>query len=306
MVKKTVIVHSPEYANWKFSDDHPTQGRRFVNGFNEVQRLFKVQGAELDVLEPRVATAAELLRVHTAEYVDEVVKEFRCDEWSGPREDLSHYAQLFAGGTLVALDALLNKGYKSAIHLAGAKHHAQAGYSSGFCVLADFALAADVATKDFGKRVAILDIDAHHGDGTENLTAANSEVLTFSVHDGGIFPGTGMSDDPAHSVYNAPLNEATGKGDQALLAAVERFIALAKEFGPDLIFITSGADGHREDPLSTLEYTVDGYGAAAELVRSAFPEMLILIGGAGGYLPDTRTPEVWARVALGVSAVEGN
>jgi acetoin utilization protein AcuC len=301
MKNKTVIVHSPEYASWKFSEDHPTQGRRFVNGFDEIKKRFSDSGVELDELWPRVATKAELLRVHSESYFDELVKDYRCGEWSGPRKDLAYYAQLFAGGTLVALDALINQGYKTAIHLAGAKHHAQRDHSSGFCVLADFALAADVASKDFGKRVAILDFDAHHGDGTENLTAENPDVLTFSIHEWGIFPGTGLVDLPELSVYNSPLDSATGKDDNALLREVERFVRLAEEFKPDLIFITAGADGHIEDPLSGLEYTLAGYVAVGKLVRMSFPDMPILMGGAGGYLPDTRTPEVWSYVAFEIS-----
>jgi len=152
-------------------------------------------------------------------------------------------------------------------------------------------------------RVAILDIDAHHGDGVENLTADNPMVLTYSIHEKGIFPGTGNEDYPEKNIYNFPLVpkntdlNSRGKGDDALRSGVEQFIDKLDTFKPDLIFITCGADGHKEDPLSSLEYSVEGYAEIAQLLRQNYPFMPMLMGGAGGYLPDSRTPEIWARFA---------
>ena len=295
MSKKVTLVHSPEYANWFFSEDHPTQGRRFINGFNAIVK-------DQQILQPRAATKAELSRVHSPDYIKQVTEEFSCGEWSGAREDLARFATLFAGGTLVALDALLNKEADVAIHLPAAKHHAQYNHSSGFCVFNDFALAADIATKDHGLKVAIIDIDAHHGDGVENLTRENPNVLTFSIHEHGIFPGTGSADEPENSVFNFPLSiTTTGLGDSALLAGINRFTPIARAFEPDLLFITSGADGLAEDPLTNLQYSLEGYAAAARFLAKAFPDTPMLMGGAGGYLPDTGTPEVWASVAGEIS-----
>jgi acetoin utilization protein AcuC len=257
---------------------------------------------ELTIVEPRLAAKDELLRVHSSRYISEVLDDHESGQWSGERPDLSNLAALFAGGTLVALDALLTGKTNTAVHFPGAKHHAQYDYSSGFCIFADFALAADIATKDHGKKVAILDIDAHHGDGTENLTSDNPNVLTFSIHEKGIFPGTGNECEPAKQVYNYPLgsNEPAqnpNKDDQALINGVTEFSRLAEQFEPDLLFIACGADGHAEDPLSSLQFTLEGYGSTAKLIRSSFPSIPILVGGAGGYLPDTRTPEVWCHFA---------
>jgi len=260
-------------------------------------------------VEPRLATRQELERVHSPEYLDEVLINQVSSQWSGKRLDLATLASKFVGGTLVALDALLHKNARTAIHFPGSKHHAQYNFSSGFCIFNDFAIAADIATKDYGLKVAILDIDAHHGDGVENLTADNPTVLTYSIHEKGIFPGTGNESDPARNIYNYPLvpknhNVAnTGKGDDALIAGVSDFIHILDAFKADLIFITCGADGHKEDPLSSLEYSVEGYVGIAKLLRQHHPNVPMLLGGAGGYLPDSRTPEVWSHFAakLGVS-----
>ena len=263
----------------------------------------------LTILEPRLATKAELSRVHSPKYIDEVLDRHLTGQWSGVRPDLSELAALFAGGTLVALDALLTGKTKTAIHFPGAKHHAQLDHSSGFCVFADFALAADIATKDFSKKVAILDIDAHHGDGTENLTAENPNVLSFSIHEKGIFPGTGNNSTPEKLVYNYPLGaEGTegeiGKGDEALLRGVSEFCRLADEFNADFIFVAAGADGHEDDPLSSLQFTIAGFKAVAVHLRKKFSNTPILVGGAGGYLPDTRTPEVWSKLAQYLCPIE--
>jgi len=256
----------------------------------------------LTIVEPHLATRAELSRVHSSEYIDEVLENHVTGQWSGRRPDLSELAALFAGGTLVALDALLTGKAKTAIHFPGAKHHAQYDYSSGFCVFADFALAADIATKDFYRKVAILDFDAHHGDGTENLTAENPNVLSYSIHEKGIFPGTGNNNSSEKFVYNFPLGAESGegdigKGDEALLKGVVEFCRLADQFNTDLIFVAAGADGHSEDPLSSLQFTIAGYEAVAKCLRKKFPNTPILVGGAGGYLPDSRTPEVWTAFA---------
>jgi acetoin utilization protein AcuC len=299
-------VHSNQYANWIFNPTHPTQGRRFIKAKELLEQSMVSTDTSLTISEPRLATKAELSRVHSSDYIDDVLDRHVTGQWSGARPDLSELAALFAGGTLVALDSLLAGKAKTAIHFPGAKHHAQYDYSSGFCVFADFALAADIATKDFFKKVAILDFDAHHGDGTENLTADNPNVLTFSIHEKGIFPGTGNSSLAEKSVYNYPLGDQgdegeVEKGDEALLRGVARFCELANEFNADLLFIAAGADGHAEDPLSSLQFTVAGYVAAAKYLREKFPETPILIGGAGGYLPDSSTPEVWAAFSAVVA-----
>lgn len=302
MSRNIALVHSPRYRNWVFDETHPTQGRRFINAQDQLFLSLSGTGIELIEASPFAASETELSRVHDVSYIQEVLENHLSSQWNGPRPDLAELAALFAGGTLAALNILLRGDTLTAIHLPGAKHHAQFNYSSGFCVFNDFAMAADIATKEHGKKVAILDIDAHHGDGTENLTADNPDVMTFSIHESGIFPGTGNESHPEKKVFNFPITDKTlhwesGKGDEALAEGVASFIYEAIAFAPDLIFIACGADGHAEDPLSTLQYSTDGFAAIARGIRHNFPVTPILMGGAGGYLPDTRTPEVWATFA---------
>lgn len=302
-----VLVHSDDYEGWRFSETSPTQGRRFTAARDLIATthagLF-TSGAAIEV-EPRPATRDELRLVHDPDYITTVLDRFECGEWSGPQAVLAGLARDFAGGTLVALDHLLYGRTRLAVHLPGAKHHAQRDRSSGFCVFADFAMAARVAS-DQGYRVAIFDFDAHHGDGTENACRNLPEVLTYSIHQGGIFPFTGTESDAARAVYNVPLwaedDRDVEADNDALLDAVLDFRDRAESFGADLVFIAAGADGHTDDPLSGLGYTEAGVARAMTALVEGW-QVPILVGGAGGYRPDDATPRMWAATVAAL--IEG-
>jgi acetoin utilization protein AcuC len=284
------------FSSWSLGADHPTQGSRYSNVKAQFAELTKASGIRVVQIDPRTASRQELMRVHSSRYVEQVVdhhERFSPDD-NDPEQAV--LASAMVGATLQMLDALMLRKTLAAINFAGAKHHAQNDSGSGFCVFNDLAVAATIATQDHGLRIAIFDIDAHHGDGTENLTRSNPNVFTYSVHHFGIFPGTGESSGPADHVYNKPLRR--GDGDEKLAEATQEFLSLVQEFKPDMIFVAAGADGHLSDPLAGLEYTVEGYEECARTLRKTLPSMPILIGGAGGYQPDDITPEIWAKFAL--------
>ena len=294
-MKDAIIIHSPEYANWVFDPKHPTQGRRFMLGREQVILNGQERNLNIEEILPEILHSDDLLICHDPIYIHDVTVKGLSNEWSGQRHDLGDLAKLFVGGTLTALNALLEAKTKLAIHLPGAKHHAMRDHSSGFCVFGDFAIAATKATM-LGKKVAVFDCDAHHGDGTEALTKSNPNILTFSVHQYGIFPGTGLNSDLEQKAFNFPL--ASGTDDEGLTDAVKSFLYLCLDFEPDLIFIACGADALADDPLSGLNYTVGGYELAMRSIRMAYPDTPILFGGAGGYLPDDQTPELWGKASL--------
>jgi acetoin utilization protein AcuC len=285
-LKKIVLVHDESYVNWVFSANHPTQGRRFQNGHDLIVNDPEMQ---VEVIRPIDIDKSALLSVHSSEYVDAVLNDGISSVWPDKNLELASLAKLFVGGTLTALDQLLSNKTKLAVHLPGAKHHAQYDYSSGFCVFGDFAIAAKIATQQ-SHRVAIFDLDAHHGDGTENLLK-DEKVLTFSVHDSTAFPGTGFNDDPDNLIYNQPL--AAFSGDEDLMIATKRFIEVCESFKPTILFIACGADGHETDRLASLQYTVEGYKESMKTLIATFGNLPILVGGAGGYQPDTFTPLIW-------------
>jgi len=292
------LIHSDEYANWILT---VTQGRRFMNAKDRLYEMAENKNLSIAEVLPRPATPEELALVHSEQYIEEVLDGFSM-EWSGQRFDLGSLAQLMAGGTIVALDELESGKTKLAVNFAGAKHHAQHDYSSGFCVFADLAVAATMLTQGaYGspKRVAVFDFDVHHGDGTENLLRKNPLALTYSVHQKGIFPGTGNESHPEDHVYNLPLR--SGHGDREFLIAVREFLALVGDFGPDYVFIAGGADGHKLDPLASIEYSYKGYDNAMRTLADGLPDMPILYGGAGGYRPDDVTPRVWATAVSAIA-----
>jgi acetoin utilization protein AcuC len=298
-----VLVHHDDYAGWVFDSHHPTQGRRFTRARELLLDSANKAGIEvIEVASDLLPDRAVLETVHDSGYIDEVIAHGRCGEWTGDRPDLARIAHRMVGGTLLAARALVEGRALTAVHFPGAKHHAMRDHSSGFCVFADFAITARhlVDDPDSGiDRIAILDIDAHHGDGTEVLLLDEPRALTFSIHDHTIFPGTGHADYPEGCAYNQPLE--AGSGDADLAQGVRRFADLAREFDPQMVFIAMGADGHDADPLSSLRYSIPGMQAAVSQVRLAFPELPMLLGGAGGYLPDTVTPQAWAHMAIATS-----
>ncbi len=301
-MKDAIIVHSPEYANWIFDKSHPTQGRRFLNGRNQIMLESQKLHLDVDETHPLVPDIDDLLICHDPIYIHDVTVKGLSNEWRGQRNDLGDLAKLFVGGTLTALNALLKEKTKLAIHLPGAKHHAMKDRSSGFCVFGDFAIAATKVTM-LGKKVAVFDCDAHHGDGTEELTKSNPNILTFSVHQYGIFPGTGLNSDLEQKAFNFPL--VSGTDDEGLTDAAKLFLELCLDFKPDLIFIACGADALADDPLSGLNYTVGGYEMAMRSIRMAYPDTPILFGGAGGYLPDDQTPNLWSKASLALVVPRG-
>ncbi len=300
-MEDAILIHSPEYSNWVFSKTHPTQGRRFDNARNRLMLEAQTQKLNVWELPPEMPTTDDLHLVHDMEYVYDVTVRGESGEWEGRRNDLGDLAKLFVGGTLTALDLLVDEKTKLAIHFPGAKHHAMRNHSSGFCVFADFAIAAKKAV-EWGYRVAIIDIDAHHGDGTEELLRSDKNVLTYSIHEFGIFPGTGLTSDWMNNAFNYPLT--ANSDDNDLMRAMFSVVEEVKMFKPTMIFVAAGADGLAGDPLSSLQYTTKGYFNATRMIREAFPDLPILLGGAGGYQPDTETPEAWVQSALGLMGLQ--
>lgn len=301
-MEHAILVHSPEYANWVFDPTHPTQGRRFLHARNLLVQEAQRRRLNVWEIEPQICSTEDLHLAHSLDYVYDVTIRGESTEWDGRRNDLGDLAKMFVSGTLTALDALLDKKSLLAINFAGAKHHAMREYSSGFCIFNDFAIGATKATNEYDQRIAIFDCDAHHGDGTEMLLKSNKKVLTYSVHEYGIFPGTGLLSDWSKRAYNFPL--AAQSGDEALLSATEGFLQACEEFAPTMIFVACGADGLADDPLSNLMYTSEGYFNSMRIIREQYFDLPILLGGAGGYLPDTGTPEVWKNAALGLMATQ--
>jgi acetoin utilization deacetylase AcuC-like enzyme len=159
-------------------------------------------------------------------------------------------------------------------------HHAERGRAMGFCFVNHVAVAARALQAEGVDRVAIVDIDVHHGNGTEEIFRDDDSVLYVSLHQWPFYPGTGGPDDQAETTVNVPL--AAGAGDREYFAAFDAKITPAVErFAPDLVLVSAGFDAHEEDPLALMQVTEDGFRELARRCTALGPRVAAVL--EGGY-----------------------
>lgn len=245
----------------------------------------------------REATSDEIARVHAANYL-ELLDAFdrQGSAWLDPDTYLVPgsmlAARLAAGATIQAAVAVAS----GDAHIAVAAvrppgHHAAAGHGSGFCLLNNVAIAVAALRADgLAERVAIVDWDVHHGDGTQAIFDADPRTFYASTHQSPFYPGTGDAAERGHGAaagtkHNVPLG--IGDGDDPFVAAwTDQLLPAIEAFAPDAILVSAGYDAHRSDPLAHLAVTADGYervaralGAAAD--RLGLPGVALTL--EGGY-----------------------
>jgi acetoin utilization protein AcuC len=297
------LKHTDAFDGWNFGG--PTNGirsrlatKQFLELVDPAHVIVSEPSDELDTLRAAVA-----LGVHDDVYTRRVAQgystEWGTNGWDEQRPDLGILAVRMFNGTAELVHEV--KPGELGIHWQGAKHHAGFKQSSGFCVLNDMAYVARYLAH-YGEHVFYLDWDAHHGDGVENLTRTDKHITTFSIHERGIFPGTGLTDSPLEGVFNRAL--ASGSGDDQLVAAVSEALSLDC-LVPETttILLAAGADGAMGDPLSSLGYTLEGYREAARMIGETVRDLgaRVIMGGAGGYRPEGLTPTVWAETAYALA-----
>jgi acetoin utilization deacetylase AcuC-like enzyme len=160
-------------------------------------------------------------------------------------------------------------------------HHALRDRAMGFCLFGNVAVAARFAQRELGlRRVAILDWDVHHGNGTEAIFRGDDSVLVVSLHQWPFYPGTGGPGEGDATTVNIPLE--AGSGDEEYLASMDRVAVPAIErFAPDLLLVSAGYDAAATDPLGGMLVTEDGFRALAERTRGLAPRRALVL--EGGY-----------------------
>lgn len=163
-------------------------------------------------------------------------------------------------------------------------HHAHADRTGGFCLFNNIAIATQRLVEEDGKRVAIIDIDGHCGDGTASIFYESDQVLVLSVHQYPAFPATGFINELGAgkglgNTIHVPL--PPGAADDILLDALQHFLPIVEQFAPDTVGISAGFDGHWADPLLQLNYSDHGFFQTGELLRNRFPHLFAVL--EGGY-----------------------
>jgi len=246
----------------------------------------------VSIREPRLATTDELAMAHAGSYVAGIERfcgsgggDLDPDTYAAPGSWVT--ARRAAGAVLDAVDALQTSECDVAF-AAGRPpgHHAVADQAMGFCLFNNVAVAAALLAGQ-GRRVAIVDWDVHHGNGTQDIFYDDARVLYVSLHESPLYPGTGLASETGgpnapRSNLNLPFPAGT-RGDVYRQAIDEVVAPVIESFDPEWLFISAGFDGHRDDPLAGLELTSADYADFAVRLQSLVAARRTVVALEGGY-----------------------
>ena len=301
------LCYSDKFQAYNFGPEHPFNPVRLALAY----KLMEEEGSIDDQvcrIEPVAAEEEDLRRVHDLGYIAAVQAEEPDLAFGLGSDDTPVFpgiyeaSCLWAGGSMECARRICKEG-GMAFNLGGGLHHAMPSQASGFCVFDDPALAISVL-KDRFERILYVDIDAHHGDGVQQIFYEDPDVLTFSMHESGLylFPGTGFVDEIGAGPglgYSVNVPMPMYAGDLEYRRAFEETLpALFEWFQPQAVVAQIGVDTHYSDPLSTLNMTLSGYtGLVARIIdlteKHAGGRLLAL--GGGGYNLEV-VPVAWASV----------
>ncbi|MCU0633220.1 MAG: histone deacetylase [Methanolinea sp.] len=271
----TALVFHPDYLLHEQSRDHPERRERLSYTLDQIREEGLWDHPSVKILTPHEAPMEAVARVHHPEYLGFLEEASRrggfIDFDTNVPVDLFSHALLAAGGALRAADAVLSGEVINAFALVRPPgHHARQGTGAGFCYLNNIAIMVRHVQQQGVRKVMILDWDAHHGDGTQQIFYEDATVLFSSIHQMPFYPGSGHVDEigsGAGTGYSVNMPVPAGTGDESYHYLFDTVIApLAEEFSPELIAVSAGQDNHFTDPLTGLALTARGY---AELMKKA-------------------------------------
>jgi acetoin utilization deacetylase AcuC-like enzyme len=290
---KTGLIFFPAF-DWAISPTHPEREERLLYTRDQIFEEGVMDLPQIKEYKPRLATLHDIARVHfCVPRVQSQVKE----------------AHLIAAGSALHLgDCVINGDIKNGFALVRPPgHHAMRVVhgNRGFCNINNEAVLVDYLRRRHGvKRVAIVDSDVHHGDGTQDIFFHDPDVLFISFHQDGrtIFPGTGFTHElggpKAYArTLNIPL--APGCADEIFMYVAEQLVLpVIKDFAPDFIINSAGQDNHFTDPLGSMKFTSRGYAKFTEMLN---PHLAVL---EGGYAIESALPYVNLAIILALAGID--
>lgn len=293
-MSRTAVVFSPKYYEHNPGRKHPESAKRLRAIVDELKRGQLSRSRNWQFVQPRKAGVRELAMVHDADYIRQV--QALCMSGGGILDsgdtvvspesyEIALYA---AGGALKAVDLVMSKGFVNAFAAVRPPgHHAEKSRGLGFCLFNNVAIAAQYLLRRYRlKRVLILDIDAHHGNGTQSIFYKTDKVLYISLHeDPTEFPGTGFIHEVGEAAglgfnVNVPLPFLAS--DNVYLKAMEDIVVpIASQYEPEFILVSAGFDAHYADPVGSLS-----------LSALCYKRVFGMISGLATRVPSGRTVQV--------------
>ena len=283
---------------YDFGAHHPFKIYRLGLAYSLIESYKMTEADDITVLLPRMATDPEAMEFHTQGYL-ECLRLSSDGTWTPNlfAHGLSSadnpvfpgvydWAMSVAGASIQCAEGILSGNAARAFNPSGGLHHAMPSHASGFCHVNDGVLAIQALTRA-GKRVAYVDIDAHHGDGVEHAFYKRSDVLTISIHQSGrtIFPGTGFAHDIGEEAgvgYAANVPLSPGAGDDAYERTFREIVLpLLEAYQPDVLVTQLGSDAVLGDIVANLRLSLRGFEGCLQQFRAL--ELPWIALGGGGY-----------------------
>ncbi len=294
---RTAFLYSDEFAKFDYGPSHPLKTFRLKLTHELIKAYGLLALPHTRFVEAEMADEDGLAVFHDREYL-EVLKAANRGSVAGagyfglgPGDNpafrgLFDWSRLVAGASLRATEIVDSGEADIAFSISGGLHHAMPSRASGFCYVNDAAVAIMHLLKK-GRRVAYIDIDAHHGDGVQEAFYETDRVLTISIHETGrmLFPGTGFEGDLGRGKgkgYSVNVPMPPSSDDELFLCAFNEIVpSLIEKFRPDIVVSQLGVDSFRNDPLAHLNYTSNGFCEAVRRMKE-FSSKWVALGG-GGY-----------------------
>lgn len=271
---------------WEYGQEGHPEGPERVK--NTVEYL---KSKKFEFITPNPCSEKDILLVHTKNLLKDVREENFMDFDTPAIPDIIEYAMLSAGGAILAMELCVNskkeiteneKIFSFSI-MRPPGHHACKNILGGFCYFNNIAISVKKCINNYKKKIAIVDIDCHHGNGTQDIFLGENNVLFISLHQVPLYPGTGLNS--VKNCINYPL--PPGTEESKYLKTLEMAIKDIEKFSPELIAISAGFDTYIKDPLTQFNLEINSYKKISKMISSlGIPVFAVLEGGYSHDLPE--------------------